>query len=318
MTCRTCDAKVNTYLGSESTYYTYLILAAVCLLFRWWSFILLPFVFPLCRALVVRCTRCDTKLVSYNPFGLPNLHDEVITWKCGQCAVVLSRSYVYTIVALMSLLIVGFWIITAPVEFQLIRSTASWTEYLQDCGGDVVLKNSIRANLAFQAKYENREVAWDGMRYAGYLVKLAENHGAWWTGGHAATLLVKMSPSESEVHADIILSFDDDELRVFAPVLSTLERGSHFAFNATLVTMGNEHRLHHLHCNWVEQLPGKMNIPEHFHMVNQRYNLNANMPTQPQTVSIVSVADKPQERSAHSDVHTFGEDGEQTEETKHD
>lgn len=127
-----------------------------------------------------------------------------------------------------------------------------------------------------------------------------------------------MVPSESEVHADIILSFDDDELREFAPVLSTLERGSHFAFNGTLVTMGNEHRLHHIHCSWIAPLPGRLNIPEHFHMVNQRYNLEARMPTPQAAVTIVSVADKPQERSTHNDVHTFTADGEQTQETKHE
>jgi hypothetical protein len=307
MTCRACDAKVSTYLGSESTYYTWIILALVCFIFRWWSFILLPFVFPLARALVVRCTRCDTKLVSYNPFGLPNLQDEVVTWKCGQCAIVLSRTYVYTLVAVLTLLIVTFWVLTAPAEVHVIRSAASWSEYLQDCGADVVLKNPIRANLAFQTKYEAREVSWDG-----YLVKLAQNQGAWWTGGHAATLLVKMQPSESEVHADIILSFDDDELQEFSTALSTLERGSHFAFNGTLVTMGNEHRLHHMHGHSLHPLEGKMTIPEHVHLVNQRYNLNTSMPPVA-PVAVVSVTDKPPERAPHTDVHSYGQDGEQTE-----
>lgn len=307
MTCRACDAKVSTYLSSESTYYTWGILALVCFIFRWWAFLLLPFVFPLARALVVRCTRCDTKLTSYNPFGLPSLREEVVTLKCGQCAVVLSRSYVYTLVGVLTLFIVAFWVFSAPIETHVIRSAASWNEYLQDCGAEVVLKNPIRANLAFQTKYENREVSWDG-----FLVKLSENRGAWWNGGHAATLLVKMQPSESDVHADIILSFDEDELGEYAGALSTLERGAHLAFNATLVTMGNEHRLHHMHCSGVRPLEGKMHIPEHIHLVNQRYNLNARMPTAA-PVAVVSVTDKPPELPPHTDVHVYGQDGEPTE-----
>ena len=301
MTCRACDEKVSTYSSSESVYYTWIVLAVVCFMFRWWACILLPFVFPLARALVVRCTRCNAKLVSYSPLDLPSQKEEAVALKCGQCAIVLSRSYLYTLVAVLSFLIVVFWVLTIPSEALVLRSAASWREYLDDCGAEVTLKNPIGANMAFQKKYENREVNWDG-----YLVKMIANQGAWWTGGHAATLLVKMQPSESDVHADIILSFDDGELNQFAIPLSALERGSHFAFKATLVTMGNEHRLHHMHCSSLSLLEDKMDIPEHIHLVNQRYNLNAQMPevSPVRVVSVTSKSPDQENTGSQSDQHT--------------
>jgi hypothetical protein len=83
-----------------------------------------------------------------------------------------------------------------------------------------------------------------------------------------------MDPSESDFHADLILSMSDESLEFNRFEAMKLEKGDRFAFNATFITMGNAARLHHLHVIWLEKIEGFLDIPEHVHIVNSRYNVN--------------------------------------------
>ena len=58
---------------------------------------------------------------------------------------------------------------------------------------------------------------------------------------HAATVLVKMDPGETEVHPDLMLAFDTHRAEEFGDLLASLNRGDAFGFNATLVGLGNPH-----------------------------------------------------------------------------
>jgi hypothetical protein len=146
----------------------------------------------------------------------------------------------------------------------------TWPEYLKDCGGEVVLQNSIRASEAFASKYEGNTVSWDG-----YLMRVTQNIG-WFAGDHAVVLLVKMQPSESDIHADLILSMDLHHFHHSKDVVEKLEKGKHFKFNATFVSPGNEQQLHHLHAHGILEDEGFLEIPDHVHSVNHRYSLKPN------------------------------------------
>ncbi len=47
-----------------------------------------------------------------------------------------------------------------PLESKMISAT--WEEFLQDCGGEVVVENNVHARNIFNQKYENNQVAWKG------------------------------------------------------------------------------------------------------------------------------------------------------------
>ena len=228
----------------------------------------MPFVIPLSKAIVLRCTRCDCKLDTRQPFGLFSLKDEVLTLKCGECAIVISRSYLLTGFTIIVCLFLYIWASAETVVQVRLHTGSTWPEYLEDCGGEVVLKNSIRVTDSFTRKYEGKTITWDG-----YLMRATENYG-WFRGDHAAVILVKMQPSESDIHADLILSMDDHDFYGNTAQLASLDRGSHFRFNATFVSPGNEQQLHHLHAHSIEKVEGFMEIQEHVHNVNHRYNLN--------------------------------------------
>ena len=229
---------------------------------------LLPFVIPLSKAIVLRCPRCDSKLEVRQPFGLFSLKDEVMTIKCGECALVISRSYLLSAVAIISCVLFYVWASTEAVVHKRIFIESTWPEYVNECGGEVLLKNTIRVTDTFNRKYEGKSISWDG-----YLMRASESYG-WFRGDHAVVILVKMQPSESDIHADLILSMDDDDFRASTSALASLDRGNRFKFNATFVSVGNEQQLHHLHAHSIEKIEGYLEIPPHVHNVNHRYNLN--------------------------------------------
>lgn len=266
--CAQCDSIVQTYASPEATYITVIASCITILVFGIWCMFLLPFVVPLSKSIVLRCCRCDANLEVRQPFGLFSLKDEVLTLKCGECALVISRSYLLTAVSIILCILIYFWASTEVVVQPKFFINSTWTEYLDDCGGEVVLKNSIRATDTFNRNYEGKTITWQG-----YLMRATQNYG-WFRGEHAAVILVKMQPSESDIHADLILSMDDQDFYENTSALASLDKGSLFKFNATFISPGNEQQLHHLHAHYIEKLDGYMEIPAHVHNVNQRYNLN--------------------------------------------
>jgi hypothetical protein len=41
--------------------------------------------------------------------------------------------------------------------------TASWNEFLSDCGGEVIVENYVHARKIFNDKYENNIINWQGV-----------------------------------------------------------------------------------------------------------------------------------------------------------
>lgn len=267
--CPQCDSLVSTYSSAETTYFTFIISFITVLAFNLWSICLLPFVIPLSKAIIMRCSRCDNILSTHQPYGLLSLKDEILTLKCGECALVISRTYFLVIVSILIVIIIFFITPTTEPHKPSIVLQTTWPEYLKDCGGEVILQNSIRATDTFSQIYEGNGINWDG-----YLMRINQNYG-WFKGEHAIVMLVKMDPSESDIHADLILSMDESVFHYSKDQLKSLDRGSRFRFNATFVSIGNEQQLHHLHALGIEKIEGFMEIPEHVHNVNHRYTLKS-------------------------------------------
>lgn len=292
--CHFCDQTVEVFYKPESTYVTIIAACLTILIFGLWSCCLLPIVIPLSKSIVTRCCRCDGKLKVRHPFGISGLKDEVLSLKCGQCALVFSRSYLVSMLTIVVFIIVMFWGFSDTHDRNFEYANYTWDEYLHDCGSEVVLKNSVTANEVFGRKYLGKTVTWEG-----YLVKATENSGTFFRGDHAVILLVKMLPSESEIHADLILSMDDADFEQNTQALSSLDRGSEFRFNATFISVGDENSLHHMHAHSIEKLSGQLEIPAHLHNSHSRYTPQSGPNVQ--VIRIINV--KPE--IDHKDTHTY-------------
>ena len=79
--------------------------------------------------------------------------------------------------------------------------STTWPEYLQDCGGEKIIENSVHTKILWNDKYEGNTIKWEGffadvkLRNKGFLIPEIEPN-----------ILVKMDPSESTVFADLVLT----------------------------------------------------------------------------------------------------------------
>lgn len=300
MTCHFCESRVATYKKLETTPYTVITCALVCLIFWLWSICLLPFIIPLSKAVVTHCSRCENTLKTQQPFGLDSLKDEIVTLSCGKCAMVISRVYLIAAFAVVACGMLGYWFWTLPVETPRVYLTSSWPQYIRECGTEMLLKNPVTASTNFQRTYAGKTVSWEG-----YMMKVTEYESLWFRTEHAVVILVKMQPSESDIHADLIFSLNTDHFAANRDEISRLEKGHKFRFSGSFVTMGNEHSLHHLHGFSLEKLEGSIEIPTHVHSVNQRYHIHTGQPSS--QVSLVTVKDVKPEAPDHSDVHHYNQ-----------
>lgn len=62
---------------------------------------------------------------------------------------------------------------------------------------------------------------------------------------HGMSLLIKMNPSESDTFADIVLSVSKSTFKKNKDVIESLKKGDHVNFKASIISMGNEFKLHH-------------------------------------------------------------------------
>jgi hypothetical protein len=128
-----------------------------------------------------------------------------------------------------------------PKDSKVVDYT--WQEYLQDCGGEVIVENTVHARNIFNTKWENNQVTWRG-----YFAESKQMHGSWlFSSDHALNLLLKMQPSESALYPDLVLSVPSKLLSEKRSLIQSLKKGDELEFRAHVVSLGNEFKLHHLH-----------------------------------------------------------------------
>lgn len=79
----------------------------------------------------------------------------------------------------------------------------SWEEFLNDCGGTVIVENNVHARNIFNQKYESNVVTWKGFFAES---KVAQGIVPFIGSSHHMNFLIKMSPSESPLYPDLVLS----------------------------------------------------------------------------------------------------------------
>lgn len=91
---------------------------------------------------------------------------------------------------------------------------------------------------------------------------------------HSANIMLKMNNSDiTGGHgADIGLTFSEPSLERHSDVIENLKIGDHIKFNATMISLGDRHHLHHLRAFDIEKIEGHMDVQAHAHSAG-RYKL---------------------------------------------
>jgi len=125
------------------------------------------------------------------------------------------------------------------------RIDATWVDYLQDCGGEKIIDNYVHTKMVWNEKYENYKVQWTG-----YFAEVKVKHKPifpWSSNAHELSILVKMEPSESNVFADLVLSISSKVYNSDKAMFDSLKKGDGILFEAVIVGLGSEYKMHHLH-----------------------------------------------------------------------
>ena len=228
------------------------------------AFIIAPIVFFLTKNAVHRCSRCLQKMGEKRCFGLPDDFSQGIWhFRLGKCSIVTAR--IYAILALVVFAgISGFYVYMRPnFNFhdnplihhneESARIHTSWPEFLQDCGGEQVIENFVHTKMVFNDKYENNIISWSGF-FAEIKEKQKSLFGM--NNEHHLSILVKMEPSESSIFADLVLSVSTVMYNANKEFYDGLRKGDGIDFDAVLVGLGNEFKMHHLHAKKI-RLNGK-------------------------------------------------------------
>ena len=74
--------------------------------------------------------------------------------------------------------------------------------------------------------------------------------------------MVKMETSDipDGVGADLGVSLSESNLEKYSDEIESLHIGDHVKFNATLISLGDRHHLHHLSAFNIEKIEGHMDV----------------------------------------------------------
>ena len=157
-TCRHCGIEVVTYVEHELSPAFYGLSFFCMMLFGWFSFILVPLLYLLMKDAVHRCSRCLQELGTKRCFGFPDLSKEILVFRMGSMSVVIARLYAAIVFAVLCV-ILGYYLYISPPAVghghqsrPSLEISATWEEYMLDCGAENVVQNSIRAKENYKHK----------------------------------------------------------------------------------------------------------------------------------------------------------------------
>ena len=108
----------------------------------------------------------------------------------------------------------------------------------------------MHTKMVFNDKYENNLISWNG-----YYAEVKERQKSFFglNNQHHLSVLVKMEPSESSIFADLVLSVSTNYYMENKEFFDGLRKGDGIEFDAVLVGLGNEFKMHHLQAKKVRR-----------------------------------------------------------------
>lgn len=261
--CPHCGKNIITFIEHESSWVTYFVSIILMFVLQWASLCVVPVVFPLFKDVVHHCPRCLSVLATRSRVVWPSFKQEVMSFRFGSCVIVLARKYVFVLIALVSTIGGVHYIrsgagATSNPDVWEHGPTigATWDDFRKDCGFKSYLGNPIHVGVAFEDKFKNRTINWEGTvdRTEGRIDFL------WVT--QPGAVFVRMGPPQFPTKdvADLVLLYKSGgDLEQAAQKLS---RGDSIAFEASLMDVGKRGAPHVLAVWKLDKKQKEKNIEE--------------------------------------------------------
>ncbi|EGR28821.1 hypothetical protein IMG5_168570 [Ichthyophthirius multifiliis] len=261
--CPYCGSRSESIYQKEASIPTYVISIAAVFFFQFWSIFIIPIIIQSTQMIAKRCYDCDQIIQKHNLFSIPSLSDQVLNFRFGSCAVILSRKYAYII---LTLLIIIFTYRQYAFGLNNIEQnasnlpqnniiTSSWQEYVNNCGKDVYLSNELRAKSNFNKVYLQNIVKWQGV-FMSFLNKPPK----FMNSNQFYFIKVKMEPSDSAIGSpDLALKVEYLIHQQYQDTLNQITEGDIILFKGKFIIMGDEFNEHVLDLDHIENTDKKKN-----------------------------------------------------------
>jgi hypothetical protein len=234
-TCPHCERHVITFIDHETSWVTWLLGLVVWISLGWMAFWVLPVLWPAFKDVVHHCPRCLNVIATKSRISLPTFRSEVMTFKVGSCAVVLARKYVVIFVGLVGV-IATVYCFRSSVHLQAYEipkgpaSKLTWEEFVVDCGPKPRLRHRSSSLHAFEKKYRQRTMTWEGE-----VKQIREGFDVFFFHTKSV-LMVQMYPPRypHHDHPDIAILFGESQNELVAD----LAPGDWIEFEATMAAKG--------------------------------------------------------------------------------
>lgn len=236
--CPYCGRNVLTDVTHSHTVLSVLFALFLFLILGFIACCVYPFVSQLTQDTKHQCPRCERTIASVSRFKLPAVSKSIVTFRCGSCAVVLSKRYL-AIFGLTSLLLASLTSIKWYIREYGLPDVAegehipeTWQEYIQLCATRTSLGNPLRATKIFDEKFFGKTVSWSGQLNSVREGFFKKNF-----------IFVNMDPHlQQRINdPDLGLIFN---ARDFNAKVAEIDPGDLIAFNATLLELGSRNAPH--------------------------------------------------------------------------
>ncbi|CAK9033761.1 unnamed protein product [Durusdinium trenchii] len=245
--CPHCRVQIITFIEHESSWVTLAVCIVLFLVLNWAAICIVPLVYPLFKDVVHHCPRCLRVLATRSRVMLPKISDEVMSFRVGSCACVLARKYVFALLAMTSLIGGIHWVrrggapatgIDAAVQSEVVD--LRWEDFLKDCGYKTYLGNPIHVTVAFNEKFKNKTMQWQGKLHR------VEEGFSFFGFSQPNAVFVDMDPPQplpmKRESADLVLFYKENAELISK--MRKVKRGHKFDFTATMLEVGRRGQPH--------------------------------------------------------------------------
>jgi len=253
--CPNCSNKNSGYIEKEASALTLISTVIAILLFKFYSLMILPLIIEASKTCIKKCVKCDHILEKQELLSVPSLTDKVLSFKCGGCAIVISRKYAIVLTIIM--IIIYFFLPSSPHAAivnpggQILDT--KWENYVEDCGRQALLNNGVRAKKNFETKYHANIISWKGS------VQSRVDRSRIRDPSVAGALLIKMNPTDAKIEfPDLEIVIGNDVYHRFKDEIEPLTPMDIIEFTGKLRRIGDEFSYHAIEALEIKNTKEKM------------------------------------------------------------
>ncbi|SCM19433.1 conserved Plasmodium protein, unknown function [Plasmodium chabaudi adami] len=226
LNCEHCNKHVHPLIQSYTPVFVYVLVILLFLFISFFTICLLPILYLTFKEKKYVCPICNRTLATSESSIKITRENKIITFQLQKFAIIISEKYL-ALFLLLIFLIFFFYIlrISTNMNFDSLAKgpniSATWIDYLDDCGNKSQFRNSFNTAYNFKKKYYGNTIRWEGN-----VVQIREGFFS------SNVLYIKMNPSEYKNNRPDVMALFNDSL---INQVQHLQQNDLISFECTLI-----------------------------------------------------------------------------------